>query len=211
LLFSPLSYYIYNYKFYDRLYEKNGVYKALDRGDAKIITESVFDFFKNNEPFKSFKLKNSINFFNENEISHLNDVRILLGRIMIVFYISAALFIILLVLLFEKKYLFFLKNTALVLVTSSSILLFFLISLYILGNNFSGLFESFHLVFFPQGNWEFPQGALIITIFPFGFFYDFFFRLLMSSFIISLILVVTGVVILTITNKIIKRRTLNGP
>jgi len=156
LIFSPLAYYLYNFRFYDSLYEKNGVYKTLDKNDVKILTESVFEFFRSNKPFESFKLKSGIDYFKENEISHLNDVRILLNRIMLAFYVSAGLFIIVLILLADKKYLFFLRSTTLIFVISTSVMLFFLISLYILGNNFSGLFENFHLVFFPAGQLGIP-------------------------------------------------------
>ncbi|MBM3706694.1 MAG: DUF1461 domain-containing protein, partial [Actinobacteria bacterium] len=180
--------------------------QTLDKNDVKILTESVFEFFRSNKPFESFQLKSGIDYFNENEISHLNDVRILLNRIMLAFYISAGLFIIVLIFLADKKYLFFLRNIAVIFVISTSAMLFFLISLYILGNNFSGLFKNFHLVFFPQGNWAFPEDALIINIFPFGFFYDFFFRLLSSSFFVSLFLLAFSVPVLVISNKLISKK-----
>ena len=85
---------------------------------------------------------------------------------------------------------------------SSSVFIFFVLLLYFFGNNFLELFENFHLIFFPQGNWAFPEGSLIITIFPFGFFYDFFFKLILNSLIIALVLFALGIAGVVVTKKI---------
>jgi uncharacterized membrane protein len=107
---------------------------------------------------------------------------------MTVFYISTALFVLLTILLVEKKPKKFLKNISLTVLISSTALICLFVLLYFLGNNFWALFEKFHYVFFPQGNWAFPEGSLIITIFPFGFFSDFFFKLITVSLITAGIL-----------------------
>jgi len=205
ILFAPLNYYLYNLSFYENLYEKNNVYRVLDKNDVKEITLSIFDFFKYNKPLESFGLESGHQYFNKNEISHLNDVRVLLKKIIFIFYVSLALFLILLIVIFEKKYLFYIKNIGYIFLFSSCVLIFFLVSLYFLGNNFPYLFENFHYIFFPQGNWAFPENTLIITIFPFGFFYDFFFKLLGSSFIISIILFIFAIILLIVVKIFIKR------
>jgi uncharacterized membrane protein len=202
ILFLPLRFYLYNFKFYDRLYKNNGVYEVLDRDDVKILTYNTFDFFKDRKEFDQFNLKGDIEFFNQNEISHLEDVRLLIVRIFILLYISIFLFILLTaLLLFERNMVRFFKNFSTTVLVSSSFILGLLSILYFLGNNFFSLFENFHLVFFPQGNWQFPEGSLIITIFPFGFFYEFFFNLLMASFIISIVLFIAGITGLIVTKK----------
>lgn len=202
ILFLPLRFYIYNFKFYERLYENNRVYENLDSDDARILTYDIFNFFKNNKELKKFDLKGEIQFFNQNEISHLEDVRSLINRIFIILYISTFLFLIFsALLLFEKKLPRFFRNISITALSASSFVLGLLLMLYFLGNNFPYLFENFHQVFFPQGNWQFPQGSLIITIFPFGFFYEFFFKLLTGSFIISIVLLIAGITGITITNK----------
>ncbi len=198
----PLRFYVYNFNFYNGLYEKNGVYEFLDRDDVRIITQNTFDFFKGIRGYERFDLKSDIDFFKQNEIDHLEDVRVLVSNIFISLYISIFLFLALsLLLLFEKSVLRYLKDICITLLASSSFILVSIIFLYFLGNNFSSLFGNFHLVFFPQGNWQFPEGSLIITIFPFGFFYDFFFKLLISSTIIALVLFITGITGFLISNK----------
>jgi len=183
IFLSPLAYYLYNFNFYNSLFVKNGVYEVLDKSDVKKLTENVYDYFKYKRDFETFELKGSIKFFNETEISHLDDVRILLKKLLTVFYVSIALFAVLTILLVEKKSKRFLKNISLSGLISSVILICLFVLLYFLGNNFWALFDKFHYVFFPQGNWAFPEGSLIITIFPFGFFYDFFFKLITVSLI----------------------------
>jgi integral membrane protein (TIGR01906 family) len=185
IVLSPLAYYLYNFNFYNSLFVKNGVYEILDKSDVKKLTENVYDYFKYKRDFETFELKGNIKFFNETEISHLNDVRILLKKLLTVFYISTALFVLLTILLVEKKTNRFLKNISLSALISSAALICLFILFYFFGNNFWVLFEKFHYIFFPQGNWAFPEGSLIITIFPFGFFYDFFFKLITVSLVIA--------------------------
>jgi integral membrane protein (TIGR01906 family) len=188
IVLSPLAYYLYNFNFYNSLFVKNGVYEVLDKSDVKQLTENVYDYFKYKRDFETFELKGNIKFFNETEISHLNDVRILLKKLLAVFYISIALFTLLTILLVEKNLKRFLKNISLSALISSAFLISLFILLYFFGNNFWALFEKFHYIFFPQGNWAFPEGSLIITIFPFGFFSDFFYKLITVALVISVVL-----------------------
>ncbi len=169
------------------------MYEVLDKSDVKKLTENVYDYFKYKRDFETFELKGNIKFFNETEISHLNDVRILLKKILTVFYISIALFALLTILLIEKKPKRFLKNISLSAMISSAVLICLFILLYFFENNFLALFEKFHYIFFPQGNWAFPEGSLIITIFPFGFFSDFFYKLITVSLVISVILLAVAI------------------
>jgi integral membrane protein (TIGR01906 family) len=195
---------VYNYNFYNKLYEKNDVYKVLDRNDTAKITRQVFEFFKSGKEFESFKLKRNINYFNDNEISHLSDVKILLNKIFILFYCCLSIFLALTLILYlaTKQIYKFLQGISLIFLISSAVYIFFILLLFFFGNNFPELFENFHLIFFPQGNWAFPEGSLIITIFPFGFFYDFFFKLILNSLIIALVLFACGITGVIITKKI---------
>jgi hypothetical protein len=92
-----------------------------------------------------------------------------------------------------------LKKTGLIFLWSSSFILFIFLVLLILSTNFYSLFDNFHVVFYPQGNYMFPEGSLLITMFPFGFFFQFFIRLAISSsalaafmFVLGIIFTVTG-------------------
>ncbi|MCL4417512.1 MAG: DUF1461 domain-containing protein [Actinobacteria bacterium] len=204
MLFSPFVFLVYNFNFYNKLYEKNGVYDVLDRSDVAKLTQQVFEFFKSGKEFESFKLKTNYNYFNDDEKSHLLDVKIIINNILILFYCSLAVFLILILILYlvTKKNYKFLRPVSLIFLISSSVFIFFILLLYFFASNFTELFENFHLIFFPQGNWAFPEGSLMITMLPFGFFYDFFFKLISTSLIIALVLFACGITGVIVTKKI---------
>jgi len=58
--------------------------------------------------------------------------------------------------------------------------------------DFSSLFMRFHLIFFPQGNWQFPADSVLIQLFSESFFYDAFIFVLVSSAIIFIFLIIFG-------------------
>jgi integral membrane protein (TIGR01906 family) len=138
--------------------------------------------------------RSSVAFFNENEISHMEDVRELLKNIFILFSVSVLLFIILVLLIMLLRRGNSLKKTGLILLWSSSFTLLIFLVFLILSTNFSSLFDNFHVIFFPQGNYMFPEGSLLITMFPFGFFFQFFIRLAISSSALALIMFILGII-----------------
>jgi uncharacterized membrane protein len=201
ILFTPLTYYIFNSDYYATLYEDNGVFSILNKNDVMDATEEIFKFFTgrttNLQAIQVRYSDESISTaasFRPDEISHLYDVRILLIKIFILYCGSIILFVVMTILLIKKNIKNFIRNLSVIFIISSASMLLFIIILYFLGENFPVLFDNFHKVFFPQGNYLFPWGSLIITLFPSGFFYDFFIRLILSSTIISVVLLVTGII-----------------
>ncbi|MCE5330417.1 DUF1461 domain-containing protein [bacterium] len=204
IVFSPFLYYVFNLNFYTSLYEKNDVYKSIDRQDAIKLTEDLFNFFKYRQEFQPFILKNNLPYFTNDETSHLNDVRIIFNKIFLTYYICLGLSVVFIIILFERNIRSYLKNISLLLILPSAILIFLLIILYFFSQNFISLFDKFHLVFFPQGNFAFPEDSTMITLLPLNFFYDFFIRLVTSSAIISIVFIIVGVTLHTISKKIYK-------
>lgn len=204
--FLPLGIYIFNFGFYDSLYLENGVYEELNEKDVKTMTFMVFRFFqyrdnldgqvKYAEPTRSM-----VAFFNDNEISHMVDVRELLKNIFILILVSLISFIILVLLIMLKDRKQSLKKTGLIFLWSSSFTLLIFLVLLILSTNFYSLFDNFHVVFFPQGNYMFPEGSLLLMMFPFGFFFQFFIRLAISSSVIAAFLFILGIVFTVIGYK----------
>lgn len=193
ILFTPLSLYIFNMDYYMSLYEENGVFKSLEREDVINLTQSLFSFFKYGKEIEKVKLKSGIEFFTEDEIKHLMDVRVLLGKIFILYYSSILLMIVSLFFLLKEGILPFIRSLGKIFVISSATVLTFGMALYFLSHDFDFLFEKFHVLFFPQGNYVFPQNSLIITLFPAGFFYNFFERLVTGVLIFSIVFLVLGV------------------
>jgi len=214
ILLTPLAYYSYNIDYYKTLFEKNGVFDIFNNSDVLDASENIIDFLKYRIDLDQKYSNVTVRYadenedralsFTDNEISHLYDVRSLLTGIFIIYYISILLFIIIMVMLVKRNIISIIYNTGLIFTISSILMIFFLVALYLMGKNFPVLFENFHMVFFPGGNYSFTCGSLIITLFPSGFFYDFFVRLMMASAIISIIFLLVGlffVFILKFTNK----------
>ena len=204
IIFSPLLFYIFNLNYYLGLYEKNEVYSYIDKQDAIKLTEELFGFFKENKEFKPFVLKNNLPYFTQNEISHLEDVRVLFNKIFLAYYICLVLTIVSIAILIEKNKKIFLKNISILLIIPSAILILLLLLLYLFGQNFLPLFDKFHTIFFPQGNFAFPEDSTLITLLPLGFFTDFFEKLVISAAIISFALIITGFSISMILKKYFK-------
>ena len=208
IFFSPLAFYIFNHGFYKELYENNDVFSVLNKNDVLKLTEKIIDFFKFEEeltvmdPTSQIRFSNeelsSVALFSQDEIGHMYDVRALLARLFTVYYGSLVILIILFFLLIEKNFRNFLRKLGISFTISSSVALFIFVSLYLLANNFSFLFDKFHLIFFPQGNFIFGVDSLIIMLFPFGFFYDFFVRLAIGSGAFSAILLVGGIILMRV-------------
>ncbi len=176
------------------------------------MTKEIFSFFKYQDKLDgqiryADVSRSSVAFFTENEISHMVDVRDLIFKILLLFYVSLTVLILLLTLLLvlERKHIKKLKGTGLVFVISSSVVLFIFMILYILSMNFSHLFDNFHLLFFPQGNFMFDSNSLLITLFPFNFFYQYFINLVIGSIVLSFIFLLIGILFLNI-HKLFKKR-----
>jgi len=203
ILFTPLSYNIFNLNYYDSLYENNGVFLILNRDDVETMTLKIFNFFKYKSDLGSSGHSNQVRYsdesntgaavFESEEISHFKDVRALLTKIFVLYVASIFLFIISVFIMIKKDTGNFIKNLSIIFIISSLIILIFTAIFFLLGKNFPVLFDNFHLLFFPQGNYSFLQGSLIITLFPYGFFYDFFIRIIRDSIIISAGLLVMGI------------------
>ncbi len=222
ILFTPLVYYVFNLNYYVTLYEDNEVFSVLNKSEVINITKKIFEFFKYKSELDPLDYTNQVKYADESmsavavftldEVSHLEDVRILLARIFILYYSSLVVFIIITLLLIERDIKNFIRNLGITFIISSAVMLLFVMIIYFFGKNFPALFENFHLLFFPQGNYAFPEGSLIITLFPSGFFYDFFVRLILSSTIISVVLLVTGIIFINIfklAKKYDKKITIN--
>jgi len=97
ILFTPLVYYVFNLNYYVTLYEENGVFSVLNEKDVLNVTEKIFKYFKYEEELDyrdpSIQVRYSdesisaVAFFLPDEINHLDDVRVLLAKIFILYYL----------------------------------------------------------------------------------------------------------------------------
>jgi len=178
ILFGNFLFYFYNEDFYYKQFEKNNV----NVEGKKNILDNLLNFFNGNE---------DLDYFNENERLHLIDVKNLINKFITAFYIVLILDILLLIILFTRFRKFLKKNISKILLYSGSLTIFVMFIFLILSLNFDFLFDNFHRLFF-AGNWLFPEESLLIQLFPFEFFRDYFLKILTDSFLVSVIFVLIG-------------------
>ncbi len=104
--------------------------------------------------------------YSDSEVSHMEDVRNVMLRVEVVFYLM--LLVCSLVLTFYRREL---KKVSELLKYGGISVVGIIGLIGIVGwLAFDWLFEKFHLVFFPQGNWQFAAGSKLISVFPLDFF-----------------------------------------
>ena len=126
------------------------------------------------------------------EMSHLEDVKVVMKWIDYLFYSSLLLSTLVLTYFQRRKDILrkMLKYGGITTISlSGTILLFSLIS-------FNFAFTMFHKIFFPQGNWTFPKESLLIQTFPLDFFIG-------ISGLILILTIILGIIFI-LANKVIK-------
>ena len=181
IILGSFNYYLYSTGFHGSLikrYSDNPNYLEIDRNVTRYITG----------------LGSKLNVdFNEDEKSHMADVKRL---IMFEEFVFIALLIGFFVLVYKRKiHLNHFKKAALIM---------FLIALFSLIASlfFNRFFELFHLIVFPQGNWQFQASSLMIQTYQQSFFQEFFVRVIVVAFIFLLLLI--------LLIKIVKKLIINS-
>ncbi|MDZ7838159.1 MAG: DUF1461 domain-containing protein [Actinomycetota bacterium] len=196
IILGPFALYFFNTNTYMELYRQNQVTESIEKAHLEKITINLIEFFKNKSEIIIYDPPGAAPPFTLQEISHLKDVRVLTNWLLAVFYISAALFAVSLVMLFYSNKAKFIRSAGWSLVTGTSLVMILLVFLYLFSSNFMFLFEKFHQIFFPQGNYIFPADSLLITLFPMGFFYQYFLKLITASGIMWLFSLLLGIILL---------------
>ncbi len=160
---------IFNLEFYNN-------YSKIDGADD--IHESLLGFFRDENEVPSI--------FNSKEKSHLEDVKGVIKNIKGFFVFLSLVNIVLLSLL-----LFYKEKISKVFISSG--ILSLVLPLPFIFFNFHNLFIKFHLIFFPQGNWQFPIDSTIISLFPPLFFYDATLNIILNSMMFGVIFLLIGV------------------
>jgi integral membrane protein (TIGR01906 family) len=131
-------------------------YESHLAGDAMPATINLLDYFQGRGDIRT-----DIG-FSDDELSHLSDVKALINGVLS--FLQAVILIFLFLSLFLQDYKRYLRCSGILLIIIPVIA-------YILP--FDKSFTLFHNIFFPQGNWMFPSGSALISLYPAGFFYSF--------------------------------------
>lgn len=123
------------------------------------------------------------------ELSHLDDVKKVMkfANFYLIFLLVVEIFILIIIFQTDKKYFYrpFLYGG---LVAGSILLLSMLWGLA----DFTSFFKFMHQLIFPQGNWIFPEGSKLTTLFPVPFFMQVIKQLFLQSILFSLIFIGIG-------------------
>jgi len=168
IILGSFNFLLYSTSFHSSLikrYSDDQIHLEIDRNVTRYIT--------------GFNSELNVD-FNEDEKSHMADVKRL-----IVFeeFIFIALLIWFFMLVYKKKIrLNHFKKASLIMFLIA--LLSLIASLF-----FNSFFKLFHLMLFPQGNWQFDAISLMIQVYQQSFFQGFFVRVIVVAFIFSLFFV----------------------
>ena len=187
ILFSSLFSYIYNLNYYEKKYLQYNVYDRFSEEESRNVTNNLFGYFQSKN-----ELDNS--FFNEREASHLNDVKVLIQNVNLVYLLSLFLFwgiLITLYLVNRKEILNFFSELLFYSgIFSLSLILIFVLLYFITGFDF--VFIKFHELFF-TGNYSFnPAVSNMKALFPDAFFQDMGFAIVMRTILKSILLIGAG-------------------
>jgi integral membrane protein (TIGR01906 family) len=132
-----------------------------------LVNPSGIDFLGN------IKMKDGFPLYNARELSHMQDVKILTGKVLQFWYALIALFIVSFLLYFKSKdmkkfWLALMRGGWLTIVLIASVILGVLI-------DFDALFTAFHRVFFTGDTWLFYLNDSLIRLFPERLWMDVFF------------------------------------
>lgn len=180
---------LYNENFYDKEYQKNGIYEKFGRDIVWENTYALWDYLQGKA-----ELENE--YFSERDTAHMIDVRNLIQKTVLFFYIFGIAFVVLLVvycILLKKEFLHGLSR--MFLYTGISLLVLLLIA-FLLSSQFSSIFTQFHYNFFSNELWMMdPAEDSLINLYPQTFFKDFVSKIFINSAICGSSYLILGLVI----------------
>lgn len=183
---------VFNEPFYKTEFIKNKVYDSLPAENVEQINKDVLVYIKNGGA-----LENA--FFNKKEKEHMADVKNLIHSALSLFYILLIIFAILfsILIFFTKEAVKTIKYLSIVFILGSALtIVSFFIIWILIKTDFSSFFTGFHELFFKPGTWVFSPGDKIYLLYPERFFFDAGVKLVFNTIFSSIILLITGAIML---------------
>lgn len=166
------------------IYEKEGIYSNFSQKEiVNTATGNLFGYFRANIMLEQ-------NFFSPRARLHLRDIKILINNVELLNIISVLLVLSSSAIFVAKKELTLLKKG--VFLGSLSTILFVLLLFILKALSFSFFFEKFHLLFFRNNLWIFPQEDNLVKLFPESFFQAFARTLFLNIAVTSILLLLAS-------------------
>ena len=175
---------IYDIDFYNNEYEKNNIYSKFDKLETWKNTFALWDYMKSNTDTIG------TDFFSEKDKLHMIDVRNLINKTILTYYIIGIL-LTMLTIIYCKLY-GIQKLSKIIIYTGSSILILLALAA-VLSPIFPKLFFLFHKIFFTNDLWLLnPNTDNLINLYPEQFFKDFTISIFIHSSICAIFYLGTG-------------------
>lgn len=170
--------------------------------DEKFYSKQRFPYPNELVDYFSDKTENlNIPDLNQDELSHMSDVKDLIQNLRIAYFILLIIYTVLIIslLLISKNIVGILSE----LLYKGGIIanITFIILILIILLSFTQSFWIFHEIFFPQGNFAFPADSVLKQLFPDSIFVEGFRRIMVSSFVVGLVILVAGIIIKFISQR----------
>jgi len=199
----PIIFYMFTFNsiafdenFYKKEFAKYNVYAILNEYDVEQINENVLKYLQN----ENNKLESN-NFFNQREVSHFRDVKVLIQKSQTVYRLSLFLFLLfftVLIILFRYDPKKIIEKFLIVLFFGSSLaVIYALFFFFLVYFNFNFTFDLFHKTLFPLGTFSFnPDFEKIVVLYPENLFLDALIRILVKTVLSSVIIIIVSIIAL---------------
>ncbi|NTW44691.1 MAG: TIGR01906 family membrane protein [Anaerolineaceae bacterium] len=144
----------------------------------------------NTKSFSDLKFEDGSNIYNDREISHMIDVKVLLQKMLNIFYVILGIYILIFIASIKNKnYQYFYKGLSRGGWVTIGLLTVIIAGIVI---SFDQLFTLFHKLFFTGDTWLFNYSDTLIRLFPMRLWQDAFIMMGVISLIISFVCVSLG-------------------
>jgi len=183
--------------FYKSEFKRLGIYEKEGTFLPDNMTEAVLLFDENKIP------NLNLSYLTPAEISHMEDVkyriRLNVRRMLVVLWLILMGF-----LAWKSKTTF--RDIGRVYKAAGITALLFVAIVGVASLFFEPLFDLFHVVLFPQGNYLFPYPSALLRVYTFQLHYDVFFTTLIKVLFAAVVLFLLGIIIIRSTEKKLKTR-----
>lgn len=187
VILGNFQFLIFNFNFYQKLYSQLNVYQSFDSPNTvNNATQNLLGFYRG---------KNQLdhNFFSNQAVVHLTDVKRLIIFTSNFFYLSLVVTVALITFLVKAKQFWLLaKATLMASIATIAFILLFALGLF---SYFNSIFNQFHQLLFVNNLWQFPPDDNLIKLFPADFFILFTRKLFQNIIIISAVLAVVSLIL----------------
>lgn len=162
-----------------------------DRAERTRLAEATLRYLTTNQGINNLMQLNDSNLrtvYTPSEVAHLQDVKVVIQVASIVWYVICGLLIAFLIWMLVTKSWAQIRRSFFWGAVLTLLAMIALVVLMIL--SFNSVFEKFHAIFFPKGNWTFTASSGLIRLFPLPLWVNAFAMVAGFALLVSILLIV---------------------